>query len=205
MKIALVGYGKMGRMIERSATERGHTVVARFNTGNNLNGQGLMAESLAGIDAAIEFSTPETALQTERLELRLQRATFDPLLQTLALPADLSQSAYPSDGSGYYLVQFRGPILPEWKEALQKQGVILFDYVPQFTFIVRMNSATAARVQSLDPVRWVGLYQPAFRLSTDLDQVIAAQPADDKRAGALLGHPMLATNKLPCASVAQLV
>lgn len=73
MKIALVGYGKMGRMIERSATERGHTVVARFNTNNNLNGQGLTAESLAGIDAAIEFSTPEIALQNIRrlVELRV--------------------------------------------------------------------------------------------------------------------------------------
>jgi hypothetical protein len=93
----------------------------------------------------------------------------------------LRSSTYPGDGSGYYLVQFRGPILPEWKEALQKQGAIVFDYIPQFAYIVRMNSAMTARVQSLDSVRWVGLYQPAFRLSTDLDQVIAAKPEETVR------------------------
>ncbi len=62
MKIAIVGYGKMGRMIERAAAARGHEIVARFDVDNNINGAGLTAESLKGIDVAIEFSTPETAV-----------------------------------------------------------------------------------------------------------------------------------------------
>jgi hypothetical protein len=99
----------------------------------------------------------------------------------LALSSELSLNEYPGDGSGYYLVQVHGPILSEWKEALQEQGATLLDYIPQFAYIVRMNSATAAHVQSLDSVRWVGLYQPAFRLSTDLDPVIAAAPAEPIR------------------------
>jgi len=68
---------------------------------------------------------PMPASQTppkERLAIHLQRATFDPLAETPALPANLSLSAYPGAGEGYYLVQFHGPILPEWKQALQKQG-----------------------------------------------------------------------------------
>ncbi len=63
MNIAIVGYGKMGRMIESIAVERGHRVVARFDVDNNVHGQGLTAESLDGIDVAIEFSTPDTALE----------------------------------------------------------------------------------------------------------------------------------------------
>ncbi len=63
MKIAIVGYGKMGRMIERIATARGHEVIARFDIDNNVGGAGLTAENLAGVDAAIEFSTPETAVE----------------------------------------------------------------------------------------------------------------------------------------------
>jgi len=62
MNIALVGYGKMGKMIERVAAERGHAVTARFDVDNNIDGAGLTAETLAGVDAAIEFTTPETAL-----------------------------------------------------------------------------------------------------------------------------------------------
>ncbi len=63
MNIAIVGYGKMGRMIERVAESRGHRIVARFDIDNNPGGTGLTAESLAGVEAAIEFSTPETALE----------------------------------------------------------------------------------------------------------------------------------------------
>jgi 4-hydroxy-tetrahydrodipicolinate reductase len=63
MKIAIVGYGKMGRMIERIATARGHEVIARFDIDNNAGGAGLTAEALAGVDVAIEFSTPDTAVE----------------------------------------------------------------------------------------------------------------------------------------------
>jgi 4-hydroxy-tetrahydrodipicolinate reductase len=63
MKIALVGYGKMGRMIERISAGRGHEIVARFDIDNNLAGAGLTAEKLAGVDVAIEFTTPETVIE----------------------------------------------------------------------------------------------------------------------------------------------
>jgi 4-hydroxy-tetrahydrodipicolinate reductase len=66
MKIAIVGYGKMGRMIERHATARGHEIVARFDIDNNQGGAGLSRESLAGADVAIEFSTPDAAVENLR-------------------------------------------------------------------------------------------------------------------------------------------
>jgi 4-hydroxy-tetrahydrodipicolinate reductase len=66
MNIALVGYGKMGRMIESIATQRGHAVVARFDIDNNIDGAGLTADSLKGVNAAIEFTMPETAVTNIR-------------------------------------------------------------------------------------------------------------------------------------------
>ena len=53
MKIALIGYGKMGHMIEEIALERGHEIVARIDVGD--------AFELNGADVAIEFTTPLTA------------------------------------------------------------------------------------------------------------------------------------------------
>ena len=133
------------------------------------------AQALPGIHDPVVQSV-------ERLEIRLQRATFDPLYDTPDVPASLTLSAYPGDGSGYYLVQFHGPIYTEWKEALRKEGAVVLDYVPQFAYIVRMDDATAASVRALDKVRWVGLYQPAFRLSTDLDGLVAsAEPGETVR------------------------
>jgi 4-hydroxy-tetrahydrodipicolinate reductase len=66
MKIAIVGYGKMGRMIERVAAARGHEIVARFDLDNNANFGGLTPQNLKGVDVAIEFSTPETAFENIR-------------------------------------------------------------------------------------------------------------------------------------------
>lgn len=53
MKIAIIGYGKMGHMIEEVALERGHKVVARIDVGD--------AFDLKEADVAIEFTTPATA------------------------------------------------------------------------------------------------------------------------------------------------
>lgn len=75
MNIAIVGYGKMGKIIERIATEHGHSVVARFDIDNNVSGEGLTAESLAGVDAAIEFSTPEAAMNNIRRLVSLRVPT----------------------------------------------------------------------------------------------------------------------------------
>lgn len=72
MKIAIVGYGKMGRMIEGIALARGHEISGRFDIDNNAGGAGLTSESLAGVEVAIEFSTPETAVENIRRLLSLQ-------------------------------------------------------------------------------------------------------------------------------------
>ena len=54
MKIALVGYGKMGHIIDEIATKKGHEVVARLNETPTL-------ENLNNPDVVIEFSNPEVA------------------------------------------------------------------------------------------------------------------------------------------------
>ena len=53
MKIAIIGYGKMGHMIEDVAQSRGHEIVARIDVGD--------AFDLKDADVAIEFTTPATA------------------------------------------------------------------------------------------------------------------------------------------------
>ena len=55
MKIALLGYGKMGRVIEQLAVEAGHTVVATRTRDHAIG-------TLADADVAIEFSAPEASV-----------------------------------------------------------------------------------------------------------------------------------------------
>ena len=54
MKIALLGYGKMGKAIEALLSEYGHSCVGKFNSENPAT-----IETLSQADVAIEFSTPE--------------------------------------------------------------------------------------------------------------------------------------------------
>lgn len=61
--LALVGYGKMGRLIEQLAPEHDFEVKARLSSENNLNGKAINAEAFAGIDVAIEFTNAEAAPQ----------------------------------------------------------------------------------------------------------------------------------------------
>lgn len=59
MKIGLIGYGKMGREIERIALERGHSIPLIIDLNNSSD---LTSEKLRGCDAVIEFTTPATAV-----------------------------------------------------------------------------------------------------------------------------------------------
>ena len=58
MKTAIIGYGKMGKEIERILIERGHSVELIIDVDNAAD---LNAENLKNIDVAIEFTTPATA------------------------------------------------------------------------------------------------------------------------------------------------
>jgi 4-hydroxy-tetrahydrodipicolinate reductase len=59
--LAIIGYGKMGKLIERLAPEYGFEVRAKFSGGDNPDGTGLSHETLRGIDVAVEFTTPVAA------------------------------------------------------------------------------------------------------------------------------------------------
>ncbi len=61
MKIALIGYGRMGRAVEEAATARGDEVVARLDLADNPAGRGITVESLRGAEVAVEFSLPDAA------------------------------------------------------------------------------------------------------------------------------------------------
>jgi 4-hydroxy-tetrahydrodipicolinate reductase len=57
-KLAIVGYGKMGKLIEQLAPEYEFEVALKLDEFNNAEGVGLTAANFAGIDVAIEFSIP---------------------------------------------------------------------------------------------------------------------------------------------------
>ena len=59
-RLALVGYGKMGRLIGQLAPGYGFEAALKLDEFNNVDGAGITGEAFRGIDAAIDFSTPST-------------------------------------------------------------------------------------------------------------------------------------------------
>ena len=93
-------------------------------------------------------------------ELGLRYAHFDPL--------DVVPEVEPTLAAGsdthLYIVQFLTQPLEEFKEAITTIGGTVHHYIAQFAYLVEMNEAVKAQVESLPYVRWVGLYHPAYRL-----------------------------------------
>jgi 4-hydroxy-tetrahydrodipicolinate reductase len=68
MKIALIGYGKMGKTIERFALQRGHLITVRIDKDN---ADDIYSDAFKSSDIAIEFSIPDTAFHNVSTALNL--------------------------------------------------------------------------------------------------------------------------------------
>lgn len=103
MKIALIGYGKMGKAIETIALQRGHDIILKINMDNR---QSFTKENLRRADVAIEFTNPHTAveniLRCMEYEVPVVCGTTGWLTE---LPA-IETALYKYDGSFLYASNF---------------------------------------------------------------------------------------------------
>ena len=94
MKIALIGFGKMGREIDSIARDQGDTIARVFDSRH-----AVLPEALDGVDMCIEFSTPEAVVSNIRAAIEAKR---DIVVGT----------------TGW------GPHLPEFKSAVKESGLL---------------------------------------------------------------------------------
>ena len=113
--------------------------------------------------------------------LRLRYATFDPLsaesMAAAAVPERLKSTSPTA-----FIVQFHTPPLESYRAELRRLGATVHQFLPDEALLVRMNAAARARVQTLPFVRWVGAYEPAYKLEPSLAAALqgpsaAADPA----------------------------
>ena len=80
----------------------------------------------------------------------------------------LRTSAGSFTGKRMHLVQFAGPVKPEWRDELAASGVRIVSYIPHNTYLVYGDSPAIARVQSFAAsaphVQWDGAYAQSYRL-----------------------------------------
>jgi hypothetical protein len=107
-------------------------------------------------------SVNPTGLQPEQLPIPIK------LTAVTITPSAQQQLAALSENPGYFIVQFRGPVEQAWKDQITDLGGELLDYLPDFAFKARLTPEQAAAASQLDSVNWVGVFQPAYKLSPSL-------------------------------------
>jgi len=75
MQFLVLGKGKTGSLVAEVARERGHAVRA-LDISENCHASALTAKNLAGVDAVIDFTSPEAALENMRAVLALADASW---------------------------------------------------------------------------------------------------------------------------------
>ncbi len=122
----------------------------------------------ATILMVLMIATPSFA-QKNAARIRFGKIEFAPAWGGKPMiPPGLAISGYQQGVRGYYILQFPGPIREAWKKQVIETGAEILDYIPDFAFKVRMTPEEALKVKELESVTWVGLYQPAYKLSPDL-------------------------------------
>ena len=107
--------------------------------------------------------------------IRVLNADFDPVKKLPDIPNMLRVKS--SDSPRYHLVQFNGPVTESDKAAIRRAGFEPLIYLPHFTFICRAESKNAAAdTLKLPVVRWVGPFEPAYRISPSIGKTPLTNP-----------------------------
>jgi hypothetical protein len=93
--------------------------------------------------------------------------TIDTRTGEPALPSELRLSPA-VDQSQYYIVQFTGPFLRQWFRELERSGIKTFGYLPNYAVLAHLTPDQRQYVASLPMVRWIGLFQPAYKIQSGL-------------------------------------
>ena len=120
-------------------------------------------------------------------------------------PGRALRGPYPANRTGLYVVQFAGPILPQWQEAVVRAGAKVIVYVQFNSLVVAANQAAAARIAALPEVQYFDLFHSFAKYAkarkvrgVERDYVVHLADApgvdgDLRQIGAWSGGPASAT------------
>lgn len=96
-------------------------------------------------------------------ELGFRYGYFDPAIGIPETDAILTAG----DDVNLYVVQFYTQPLEEYQLNIEELGGKVRHYIAQFAYLTEMSNSTAEAVRNMAFVRWVGKYQPAYRLDEE--------------------------------------
>ncbi len=102
------------------------------------------------------------------ITIDLKYAKFDPLVATPMVPAELQANL----ANRMFIVQFETQPLDEFRNAIVAMGGEVCHYLPHNAYVVALPLGAEDQVRALDYVRWIGSYQPAYRIEPEVLQLM---------------------------------
>ncbi len=109
---------------------------------------------------------------SESSEIHVKGHTFDIEDKEPDLDGDMSIENRDDGEEGIHIINTVGPVNPEWIEILEEKGVEIINYVPNYAFEVIMTPEQAEQVEELFFVDWVGIYQPEFKMHSQIEEAM---------------------------------
>ncbi len=107
-----------------------------------------------------------TKISKADYRLKFRFAEFDPMLE---IPREHNETNPRSRSErAAYIVQFVTQPLEEIRRELRSLGAEIFTYFPNHSYVVQMDRETVEAVTALPFVRWVGRYEPAYKLDAQV-------------------------------------
>jgi hypothetical protein len=139
---------------------------------------------LSGLVVALGCLLSATAQDARFIRLRNATVTTPPAPDAKTRAAGVAKSRHPV--SGLYLLQLEGDLSADQREALQARGIDLLHPVPDHAFVCHLEASPAAEVRALPYVRWLGEYQPEWRVDRRLAAAMGSRPGDPLEVRLLL-------------------
>lgn len=128
-------------------------------------GAGSADDALYGISLD---GTSVATVEKASYELKLKFAHFDPRERVPQTPAPLRAD----DGNRLWIVQFITQPLEEYRSAVVRLGGTIHGYLAQYAYVVEMDNPSRVSVEALPFVRWVGPFEPAYKVEPQLLEVV---------------------------------
>jgi hypothetical protein len=139
---------------------------------------------IAGFVVALSCLLHATAQDARFIRLRNTTVTTPPAPDSKARAAAVATGKPPV--SGLFLIQLEGPLSAEHRETLQSKRLRLLSPVPDDSFVCHLHAASVAEIRAIPFVRWLGEYQPEWRMDRRLTAAMAAEPRTSRDIRLLL-------------------
>ncbi len=124
--------------------------------------------------------------RTGGVQIKLLYGEFDPQTETPATPEHLTAGDEAYDGEGAYIVQFVTQPIEEYRQAIRNLGGKVYFYLPEQAHIVHLPDGLRSQIEHLPFVRWVGKYEPAYKMPRELASEANANRRSRQRYNVML-------------------